>query len=132
MPLVKSDFCNDHGAIIDIRIADQFGFRHAGQVKTVPALIDTGSSITCVSPNTIVEAHLTARGKRPSRSVHGCKEADLFLADIGLPTGDDFEAMFVMGLGYEPEGFSVLLGRDLLRTTLLTLDGPNGKLQLET
>jgi hypothetical protein len=85
----------------------------------VPALIDTGASGTCISPQLAQLLNLESRGKRPL--VGGSQTepvvTDIYLVDLVLPfLQEDFPLLGwqVQEMATNVREFQILLGRDIL------------------
>lgn len=100
--------------------------------RTYKALIDTGAAITCISRRVAQETGLRVVGKRHMISASRKELANLYRADVYIPIGDHgrephglicewAEVMEVMG----DTNYQALLGRDVLDSVFLTVDGPN-------
>ncbi|MGF1550203.1 MAG: aspartyl protease family protein [Sphingomonadaceae bacterium] len=86
------------------------------------ALIDTGSTVTGISPGIIRRLGLVGRGKRPLGSVHGEGQAERYLFRVGIEATDmsdpAFPFIFEEVIGFELRdisSFDILLGMDILR-----------------
>ena len=99
------------------------------QVTTFPALIDTGASATCISPNVAQTVGLQPIGMRSTTSATHSVPVNVYLADLLLPFG---QAGFVVSgmqvMEFVPTGgspFQILPGRDILcrGTFTLSFDG---------
>lgn len=107
--------------------------------QVVRALLDTGAERTCVPAATIAAlglSLLTARGR--NQTVSGQVGVRLVEVAVGFPaavTGGPpafwGEAVEVVELTAALGGIDALVGRDLLLTSRLTLDGPAGSFSLE-
>ena len=101
----------------------------AAQVTTFPALIDTGASATCISPNIAQTVGLQPMGMRPMMSATHSVPVNVYLVDLLLPFGN--AGLVVPGkqvMEFAPAGgspFQILLGRDILcqGTFTLSFDG---------
>jgi hypothetical protein len=99
------------------------------QVSIFPALIDTGATLTCVSPQVVQAVGLHPSGKRDMVSATQSAPMNVYLVDLVLPFGTaglhmpDVQVMEFAGSPNNP--FQMLLGRDILGrgTFTLSFDG---------
>ena len=149
MPCISGNFDPKVGPIVKIGIAKPVSLRPSaeasGEGKTapivaIPALVDTGASITCITEAVAKAAGLQLFGKRPTHSVHGEKLSNLYIGDVALPFGDPAksntvetllkEASPLMEFVTNSSHYSALLGRDLLCEGLFTITGYDGRFTL--
>jgi len=133
MPCLSGSFSASTGPLINV------GVLHPGvltpspsptaQVTTFPALIDTGASATCISPNVAQTVGLQPIGMRSMTSATHSVPVNVYLTDLLLPFG--LAGYLVSGtqvMEFVPTGgspFQILLGRDILcrGTFTLSFDG---------
>jgi hypothetical protein len=132
MPCLSGRFDPAIGPLVNLAIAA------AGSVTAVassappaglqafPALIDTGATITCISPTIVQALQLQARGKRPMGSAtHQVVPVNVYLVDLILPFGptalvlDNRQVMEVAPPANS--AFQALVGRDILCQGAFTL-----------
>lgn len=132
MPLVKYEFDTRIGPVVEIEFAHPGAAAQAvrgskPEMHRYNALIDTGASMTGISKKLADAVGLRARGKLRMVSPHGTKDSNKYYADVFIPVVNlwnmDLEIIEVHG-GFL--AFDALLGRDILRKGLLTVDGPKG------
>lgn len=97
------------------------------------ALIDTGTSCTCISAKVCNEQKLTPIGKQTVAGVHGMNAVNQYQFQVGVPFGQgqvspsgtsnvSFSIHSTVGVEVIPSAaFDVLLGRDILCMGVLTL-----------
>ncbi len=95
------------------------------QISTYAALIDTGASSTCISPDVATALGLQPIGKRPMTSASHTVPANVYIVDLVLPFGKAGlirAGMQVMEFAC-PTGspYQMLLGRDVICTGLFTI-----------
>jgi hypothetical protein len=95
------------------------------QVTTFPALLDTGASVTCISPNVAQTVGLQPMGMRQMISATQTVPVPVYLVDLVLPFG---AAGFVLSsaqvMEFSPTGgsaFQMLIGRDIICRGILTM-----------
>lgn len=114
-PTVDSDTHSPHG----------FDYR---------ALLDTGATISAISPNVVDSLGVKADGWRDVTGVHGTTDTATYTVSIVVPieedvAGPDDEGTYtffrganleVASLSFQPASFDVLLGMDILEDFHLT------------
>jgi len=137
MPCLSGRFDPAIGPLVNLAIAAGGGVAAAatsappgGPLQAFPALVDTGATVTCISPTIVQALQLQARGKRPMGSAtHQVVPVNVYLVDLILPFGptalvlDNRQVM-----EFAPpanSAFQALLGRDILcqGTFTLSFDG---------
>ena len=129
MPSLSGRFDISIGPLINI-IVTQVGTvtptaPPAGQMTAFPALIDTGASITCISPSVAQIVGLKPIGKRPMTSATQSVPVNVYLVDLVLPFGNaglmlnSVEIMEFNPLDGSP--FQLLIGRDIICRGLFTM-----------
>lgn len=101
----------------------------SAQVAAFPALIDTGASVTCISPGIAQSLGLQPLGMRPVVSATQAVPANVYLVDLLLPFGNT--VFFILGtqvLEFSSAGgspFQILIGRDIIcrGTLVISPDG---------
>jgi hypothetical protein len=101
--------------------------------QIVPALIDTGAQQSMIDEDLAVQLALPLINRQPVSGVSGQHIANVYLAHLLIPTlGGQGQFGAFMGAhlqaGGQPHG--ALLGRTLLRRTLLIYDGERGSVRL--
>jgi len=95
------------------------------QITTFPALIDTGASLTCISPSIAQTVGLQPIGMRAMVSATQAVPVNVYLVDLLLPFGA--AGLLVPGtqvLEFAPGGgspFQMLVGRDIICQGSLTI-----------
>lgn len=129
MPCLSGRFDPGIGPLINIGVLPTgtltAGTAHTQQITAFPALLDTGASITCVSPGVVQTVGLTPIGMRPMVSATQTVPVPVYLVDLVLPFGTAgliLQATQVMQ--FSPAGgspFQLLVGRDIICRGILTL-----------
>jgi hypothetical protein len=95
------------------------------QLTAFPALLDTGASVTCVSPNVAQTVGLQPMGVRQMVSATHMVPVPVYLVDLVLPFG---AAGFILSgaqvVEFSPSGgsaFQILVGRDIICRGVLTM-----------
>jgi len=95
------------------------------QVTAFPALLDTGASMTCVSPNVAQTLGLQPIGMRQMVSATHTVPVPVYLVDLVLPFGTaGFMLSGAQVMEFSPTGgsaFQILVGRDIICRGILTL-----------
>jgi hypothetical protein len=90
-----------------------------------PALLDTGASVTCISPAVAQAAGLQVMGMHPMISATQAIPVNVYLADLILPFGAAgfvTQGAQVMEFVPPPGGpFQILIGRDIICRGSLTM-----------
>jgi hypothetical protein len=121
MPCLSGKFDPNIGAIINVGVIPANTFNPASpnlEIKTFPALIDTGATLTCISPVVAQAVGLNPVGKRPMTSATHSVPVNVFLVDLLMPFGN---AGFILSntqvMEFVPHGgspFQMLVGRDII------------------
>ena len=104
-------------------------FAPAAQITPFPALLDTGASVTCISPRIIQAVGLQPIGMRPMISATNSVPVNAYLVDlIVIFGGTGFIINATQVMEFSPGGnppFEILVGRDIIcRGTLsMSFDG---------
>lgn len=102
----------------------------------IQLLIDTGADTTTVAAIHMRSLGIDATGAAPVRTIttdvsgESCDTYGVSLQIRGATFGDRphvLGAVDVIGRPFHNEGFDGLLGRDVLSTLVVTLDGPGSK-----
>ncbi len=91
------------------------------------ALIDTGASISVISPKVVAQLGLIETGFVNIASVHSVELRPVYLGRITFPWGSGMEIPLVC---CELQGIDCLIGRDILRYWHMTYDGFNGEITI--
>jgi predicted aspartyl protease len=129
MPALSGQFNRSIGPLINIGVLPSGVLTptpgQTMQVTAFPALLDTGASVTCISPNVAQTVGLQPIGMRPMISATHTVPAPVYLVDLVLPFG---VAGFVLSgaqvMEFSPTGssaFQMLVGRDIICQGLLTM-----------
>jgi hypothetical protein len=107
---------------------------------TVQMLIDTGADTTTVAEIHMRSLNIPVSGAAPVRTITtdvtgaACNTYGASLRICAPGFGDSphhIRALEVLGREFHNEGFDGLLGRDVLSTLMLTIDGPRRRFHLE-
>lgn len=133
MPCLSGNFQVGIGALINIGVLQPGTFTPGGaissQVTTFPALIDTGASATCISPNVAQTIGLQPVGMRPMVSATHSVPMNVYLVDLLLPfRGAGFVLQSTQVMEFAPTGsspYQILVGRDIIcrGTFTMSFDG---------
>ncbi len=141
--VVGPDALKTNGAIVTVILstpksyaaqAANQGGGSGGSPQTVKGMIDTGASISTVSPQVAAAAGLVQTGTVPLSGVGGGGEDPVYAASMTLPdfniTVDPIE---IGGVGLPMPGVDMLVGRDILANNLqLQFHGGVGSFSLAT
>ena len=89
------------------------------------ALVDTGASMTCISPQLAKQLSLSPRGKVDVRGATGARPVNAYHVDLFLGLGAQsfvIENLDVCGFESGLGPFQVLAGRDVLCRGVFTMD----------
>ncbi len=101
--------------------------------QVVPALVDTGASISTISMSLATAAGLVSTGPIQIGTAGGTVQGSVYASSVTLPEyGINFDPLEIGGTptGLPPE-FQMLIGRDILRHLVLDYHGPKGEFLLE-
>jgi hypothetical protein len=126
-------------ALIGVSQARRTALTQAGQIipsqVQVQALIDTGASCCCVDPSVVTQLMLSPTGSSPVNTPttgNTPATADEYDVSMMIPTAQNMAPLFHHTIPIlcvellQPQGFHVIIGRDVLRECLLSCDGRNG------
>lgn len=106
-----------------------------GQNPNFPAraLIDTGATGTCISPNIAVALNLQPLHQIDMAGVTGIEKSNVYAVDFTFPGSGILvrDWMVWEARNLSKHGFDMLLGRDILKNFLLVYDGVTGEIALE-
>ncbi|MBX6420559.1 MAG: aspartyl protease family protein [Nevskia sp.] len=95
------------------------------QIRSWPALIDTGASHTCISQAIVNDLGLAPVGMAEVSGVHGAQSVPRFLIDLAINFGAAVFGMPNLSVTqFEIDGaapFQILIGRDVLCMGALTI-----------
>jgi len=101
--------------------------------QIIPAMVDTGASITTISTSLGAATGLVSTGPIQIGTAGGTVQGSVYAASLTLPEyGINFDPIEIGGTptGLPPE-FQMLIGRDVLRHLILDYHGPKGEFILE-
>lgn len=92
------------------------------------ALLDTGATISGISKKVVSEMNLIPDGWLPITGAHGKQDTPTCSVGMVIPVSEQatvsmrgFEKMKVMVMDFQPEGFDVIIGMDLLHACHLSM-----------
>jgi predicted aspartyl protease len=97
-------------------------------LKGIEALVDTGASISCIDNILAASLNLPVIDRRPISGVHGCADANVYLAQVRVP-GLEFTIYGeFIGVDLQAGGqwHKALIGRTFLRHFTMTYEGRTG------
>jgi predicted aspartyl protease len=126
MPCLSGKFDPAIGPIINIGVLlANTATPTISQLPLFPALIDTGASVTCISPTVVQALNLVPIGKRPMVSATHSIPVNQYLVDLIFPFGKTGfimaakQVMEFVAAGNTP--FQILIGRDIICLGSLTM-----------
>jgi hypothetical protein len=101
-------------------------------VKAVPALVDTGATVSCIDDALAVSLNLPIVDRQPISGVSGRKEANMYLAQIHVPSlGFTIYGSFAgVDLIAGGQRHQALIGRTFLRRFTMIYEGITGTVTL--
>lgn len=133
MPCLSGQFNAAIGALINVGVLPAGTLQPGGttptQITAFPALIDTGATVTCISPQVVQTVGLQPIGMIPMVSATQAVPVNTYLVDLALPfggTGFLMQGMQVMEfVTSSGSPFQILVGRDILSrgTFTMSFDG---------
>ena len=137
MPCMSLTFDPTVGPLLNVLIAPEGTLKATvgagAKTKTgyCTLLVDTGASISCISPAIAAEVGLRSMGKSDVTVPTGAAEANTYLADVGVPFGEPqkgastlvAEAILLMEFRGNHPQFQGLLGRDIINRGLVSIAG---------
>jgi predicted aspartyl protease len=127
MPCLSGKFDPNIGPLINISVlaAGVLTSSFSGNIATLPALIDTGTSVTCIPQNVAQAVPLQPIGLRPMVSATHSVPVNVYIVDLSLTFGAaGFVIQGTQVMEFIPEGnasLQMLLGRDVICKGVLTL-----------
>jgi hypothetical protein len=129
MPCLSGQFNPNVGILLNIVVLPPGlfgpGTPISSPVTAFPALIDTGASITCISPQVVQALGLQSMGMQPVISATQTIPVHVYLVDLLFPFGTAGllqAGITVMEFAASPNSlFQMLLGRDVLCRGILTM-----------
>lgn len=102
------------------------------KARTIPAMIDTGASITAIDEAVARSIGLTQTGSTTVAGVTGVSQRPIFGAELRLsePVRVKWDPAQIVGVLLGNPSFSMLIGRDLLSDLALNYQGKQGKFSL--
>jgi predicted aspartyl protease len=101
-------------------------------VQNVPALIDTGATLSCIDDALAQQLQLPLINQTQSVGAHGQGPLNVYLAYIAVPGLNAVQAGEFIGAIMNVSGqiHRALIGRSLLQNMLLVYDGRSGSVKL--
>ncbi len=132
MPSLSGRYDIAMGPLLNIVVAPAGTINPSGpptipttQIVGFTALVDTGASVTCISPNVAQVVGLQPIGMRPMASATHAVPVNAYLVDLLLPFGNaglilnSIQVMEFNPVSGSP--FQMLLGRDIICKGIFTL-----------
>jgi hypothetical protein len=101
-------------------------------------MIDTGTNVTCVTPDLLRRLGLSPTGQGSSRTAGGLAAVNLFEVSLSIPPAGNAAGpmltrhdLIVMEMPGPIPGVEVLIGMDILMDCKLLVDGPARQFTLE-
>lgn len=122
MPCLSGQYDPNLGVIINIGVLSPGVLTQATapatQITTFPTLVDTGASVTCISPAIAQTLGLQPLGMRQMASATQSVPVNMYLVDLILPFGTTgYMIASIQVMEFSPAGgtpFQILVGRDIL------------------
>lgn len=130
MPSLSGRFDPNIGVLINLGVAPantlgNLTVPSAVSVTTFPALVDTGATLTCISPSLATAIGVNPIGMRPMVSATHSVPTNVFLVDLVLPFGANsliLPSVQVMEFNAgNTTPFQVLIGRDIICRGVFTM-----------
>ncbi len=99
-------------------------------VRSVPALIDTGASLSCIDDTLAQDLGLPLIDRVPSGGVHGVADLNLYLGYIVIPAMGISQAGEFIGANMAGQSHQALIGRSWLKDMIMIYDGRSGSVKL--
>lgn len=130
MPSLSGKFDPTIGVLINVGVARANTLGNAAapsgiSVTAFPALVDTGASLTCVSPSLATAIGISPIGMRPMISATHSVPTNVYLVDLVLPFGvssvvlPSVQVMEFNATNTTP--FQLLIGRDIICRGVFTM-----------
>ena len=140
--LSSGDALEFYGPTLNVEISRDSGAQPAaGSMRTqsrirYPALIDTGSRVSCIDSTLAEELDLPAVAdmQRQVAGILGTGVVDVYLAEISIPELELSVAGHFSGAHLAAGGqpYRALIGRDILRNFTMVYDGRTGVVSLSS
>ena len=138
MPCVTVPFDLRHGPILTAGLAKPTPLREPDtkvSVTQVRALVDTGATLTCITPEMADRVGLPLLGKTTMISASEKRDVNLYLASFLIPFGVPGKAQYqgvvddmpMMEFKMEGSEIQMLLGRDILCQGVFQMVGYDGR-----
>ena len=105
---------------------------HTLGVTGLHALVDTGATESCIDNLLAAQLNLSIVDRRQISGVHGSKEANMYLAQVYVPSLNFTIYGAFAGVDLQAGGqvHSALIGRTFLQRIKMVYDGPTGSVTL--
>ena len=122
---------------VDIGFDPEYSYGQEGplpqsSITQVPALVDTGATMSCIDDAVAQSLSLPLVDRQTLSGVGGKHELNVYLAHIVVPTLDFFQYGLFHGVslteGEQPH--RALIGRTFLQNMMLIYDGRTGRVQI--
>jgi len=103
-------------------------------ITGVNALVDTGAMVSCIDNLLAAQLDLPVVDRRPVSGIHGSRDANMYLAQIHVPSlGFTIYGEFV-GVDLQAGGqvHSALIGRTFLRNFNMVYEGRSGSVTISS
>lgn len=103
-------------------------------MKNIEALVDTGASISCIDNILAASLNLPMIDRRPISGVHGRGDANVYLAQVHVPTLEFTIYGEFMGVDLQAGGqwHKALIGRTFLKNFTMTYEGRTGSVVISS
>jgi hypothetical protein len=104
----------------------------SGIIQHLPALIDTGASLSCIDDLLAQQLNLQVVDQWTTSGISGAAKLDVYLAQITIPSLAVRQSGRFAGVHLQAGGQAhrALIGRSLLAGCTLVYDGKSGSVQL--
>jgi hypothetical protein len=130
IPVPSNEILERDGPVIPVSISQPSKLLLKGQESLqvdCMALIDSGASISIITPKVVDQLDLSDTGYKNIISVHSVEERPVYFGRITFPWGGGIETSLVC---CDLQGYDCLIGRDILRHWLMVYDGVNGEITI--
>ncbi len=134
VPVSSHSLVYSNGALLSVQISQPLSVAERIQTKSrqtinikFNALIDTGASITVISPSVAEQLNLVHTGFNQIASVHNVEKRPVYYGRVTFPWGASVEISLV---SCDLQGIDCLIGRDIIKNWVMIFDGVNGEITI--
>lgn len=130
------EFLIKNGMVVMARLFRPDAWPPVNSTPVLPAIVDTGSAVTCVAESHLLSLGLRHHLERPFMTLTEPKVLRVYKVGLeltGHPGGDPYRQLYqpVVAVSAFHNAYIAIIGRDLLKHATIVYDGPNKQFTLE-